>query len=195
MTGCVALRNDVYYVRLSYYDRDHKRKDKWITTGFSGRGAKQKATANIILLWRNNMDINSLDRFIKPQELMFPVALRELKKGKKISHWMWYIFPQLRGLGKSSMAYIYGLSGIEEADAYLANPTLSARIYELCYILLEHKDKSAVDIFGDVDTMKLKSSMTLFALTSEDYTIFDQVLEQFFDGQMDELTIKTINGN
>jgi uncharacterized protein (DUF1810 family) len=108
---------------------------------------------------------------------------------------MWYIFPQLRGLGKSSMAYIYGLSDIEEADAYLANPTLSARIYELCYILLEHKDKSAVDIFGDVDTMKLKSSMTLFALTSEDYTIFDQVLEQFFDGQMDELTIKTINGN
>ena len=141
------------------------------------------------------MDINSLDRFIKPQELMFPVALRELKKGKKISHWMWYIFPQLRGLGKSSMAYIYGLSGIEEADAYLANPTLYARIYELCDILLEHKDKSAVDIFGDVDTMKLKSSMTLFALTSEDYTIFDQVLEQFFDGQMDELTIKTINGN
>jgi uncharacterized protein (DUF1810 family) len=72
---------------------------------------------------------------------------------------------------------------------------LSARLYELCDILLEHKDKSAVDIFGDVDTMKLKSSMTLFALTSEDYTIFDQVLEQFFDGQMDELTVEMINEN
>ena len=141
------------------------------------------------------MDINSLDRFIKPQELMFPVALRELKKGKKISHWMWYIFPQLRGLGQSSMSYIYGLAGLEEAEAYLANTTLKSRLYELCEILLKHKDKSAVDIFGNVDAMKLKSSMTLFALTSEDYTIFDQVLDQFFDGQMDEVTVEMINND
>ena len=141
------------------------------------------------------MDINSLDRFIKPQELMFPVALRELKKGKKISHWMWYIFPQLRGLGQSSMSYIYGLAGLEEAEAYLANTTLKSRLYELCEILLEHKDKSAVDIFGNVDAMKLKSSMTIFALTSEDHTIFDQVLDQFFDGQMDEVTIEMINND
>ena len=141
------------------------------------------------------MDINSLDRFIKPQELMFPVALRELKKGKKISHWMWHIFPQLRGLGQSSMSYIYGLAGLEEAEAYLANTTLKSRLYELCEILLKHKDKSAVDIFGNVDTMKLKSSMTLFVLTSEDYTIFDQVLEQFFDGQMDEVKVEMINND
>ena len=141
------------------------------------------------------MDINSLDRFIKPQELMFPVALRELKKGKKISHWMWYIFPQLRGLGQSSMSYIYGLAGLEEAEAYLANTTLKSRLYELCEILLKHKDKSAVDIFGNVDAMKLKSSMTIFALTSEDHTIFDQVLDQFFDGQMDEVTIEMINND
>jgi uncharacterized protein (DUF1810 family) len=141
------------------------------------------------------MDINSLDRFIKPQELMFPVALRELKKGKKISHWMWYIFPQLRGLGQSSMSYIYGLAGLEEAEAYLANTTLKSRLYELCEILLKHKDKSAVDIFGNVDAMKLKSSMTIFALTSEDHTIFDQVLDQFFDGQMDEVTVEMINND
>ena len=141
------------------------------------------------------MDINSLDRFIKPQELMFPVALRELKKGKKISHWMWYIFPQLRGLGQSSMSYIYGLAGLEEAEAYLANTTLKSRLYELCEILLKHKDKSAVDIFGNVDAMKLKSSMTIFALTSEDHTIFDQVLDQFFDGQMDEMTVEMINND
>jgi uncharacterized protein (DUF1810 family) len=141
------------------------------------------------------MDINSLDRFIKPQELMFPVALRELKKGKKISHWMWYIFPQLRGLGQSSMSYIYGLAGLKEAEAYLANTTLKSRLYELCEILLKHKDKSAVDIFGNVDAMKLKSSMTIFALTSEDHTIFDQVLDQFFDGQMDEVTVEMINND
>ena len=106
---------------------------------------------------------------------------------------MWYIFPQLRGLGISSMAHIYGISGLEEAIAYLEHPWLSGRLYELCVALLHHKDKSAYEIFGDIDAMKLKSSMTLFALTSEDYTIFDQVLEQFFNGEMDELTVRLIN--
>jgi uncharacterized protein (DUF1810 family) len=106
---------------------------------------------------------------------------------------MWYIFPQLRGLGTSSMAHTYGISGLDEAKAYLEHPWLSGRLYELCVSLLQHKDKSAYDIFGDIDEMKLKSSMTLFALTSEDYTIFDQVLEQFFEGEMDEVTVSLIN--
>jgi uncharacterized protein (DUF1810 family) len=141
------------------------------------------------------MDINSLDRFIKAQELAYPIALREIKNGKKRSHWMWYMFPQLRGLGKSSMAHAYGIEGLDEAKAYLEHPVLSGRIYELCSALLYHEDKTAEDIFGDVDTMKLISSMTLFSLTSEDYTIFDEVLDRFFDGQMDELTVKIINGN
>jgi uncharacterized protein (DUF1810 family) len=106
---------------------------------------------------------------------------------------MWFIFPQLRGLGMSSIAHLYGISGLEEAIAYLEHPVLSERIYELCGELLKHKDKSAYDIFGDIDEMKLKSSMTLFALTSEEYTLFDQVLEQFFGGEMDEVTIEIIN--
>ena len=139
------------------------------------------------------MDINSLDRFLKVQENLFPVAMEELMRGKKQSHWMWYIFPQLRGLGMSAMAHIYGLSGLEEAKAYLEHPWLSGRLYELCVALLHHKDKSANEIFGDLDAMKLKSSMTLFALTNEEYTIFDQVLEQFFDGEMDEITVRIIN--
>ena len=139
------------------------------------------------------MDINSLDRFVKAQERMYQVALKEIREGKKRSHWMWYIFPQLRGLGTSSMAHTYGISGLDEAKAYLEHPWLSGRLYELCVSLLQHKDKSAYDIFGDIDEMKLKSSMTLFALTSEDYTIFDQVLEQFFGGEMDEVTVSLIN--
>ena len=130
---------------------------------------------------------------LKAQEKIYPIAMKEIQNGKKLSHWMWYIFPQLRGLGTSSMAHIYGLSGLEEARAYLEHPWLSGRLYELCVALLHHKDKSAYEIFGDVDEMKLKSSMTLFALTSEDYTIFDQVLEQFFDGEMDEVTVRLIN--
>ena len=140
------------------------------------------------------MDINSLDRFVQAQTLMYPVTLKEIKNGKKRSHWMWYMFPQLRGLGTSFMANMYGVSGLAEAKAYLAHPVLSGRLYELCGELLKHKDKTALEIFGDIDEMKLKSSMTLFALTSEDYTIFDEVLENFFGGEMDEVTVKLING-
>jgi uncharacterized protein (DUF1810 family) len=140
------------------------------------------------------MDINSLERFVEAQERTYQVALSEVYNGKKRTHWMWYIFPQLRGLGRSSMAHIYGISGLEEAKAYLNHPWLSGRLHELCMALLHHKDKSAYEIFGDIDSMKLKSSMTLFALTSEDYTMFDQVLECFFNGEMDEVTVKLING-
>ena len=140
------------------------------------------------------MDIGSLDRFVEAQERMHPIAMEEIKHGKKRSYWMWFMFPQLRGLGRSSTAHIYGISGLEETKAYLAHPWLSGRLHELCMALLHHKDKSAYEIFGDIDSMKLKSSMTLFALTSEDYTMFDQVLECFFNGEMDEVTVKLING-
>ena len=139
------------------------------------------------------MDINSLERFVKAQERMYQVALKEIREGKKRSHWMWYIFPQLRGLGTSSMAHTYGISGLDEAKAYLEHPWLSGRLYELCVALLHHRDKSAYEIFGSIDAIKLKSSMTLFALASEEYSFFDQVLECFFDGEMDELTVKLIN--
>ena len=140
------------------------------------------------------MDFNSLDRFVQAQTLMYPSVLKQMQNGKKTSHWMWYMFPQLRGLGTSFMANMYGVSGLAEAKAYLAHPVLSRRLYELCGELLKHKDKTALEIFGDIDEMKLKSSMTLFALTSEDYTIFDEVLENFFGGEMDEVTVKLING-
>ena len=139
------------------------------------------------------MDINSLDRFIRAQENVYPVAFQEIQSGKKRSHWMWFIFPQHKELGRSSISCYYGISSLDEAIAYLEHPVLSERIYELCGELLKHKDKSAYDIFGDIDEMKLKSSMTLFALTSEEYTIFDQVLEQFFNGEMDEVTVSLIN--
>ena len=140
------------------------------------------------------MDINSLDRFVQAQTLMYPSVLKQIQNGKKTSHWMWFMFPQLRGLGTSTMAHLYGISGLGEAKAYLAHPVLSGRLYELCSELLKHKDKTALEIFGDIDEMKLKSSMTLVALTSEDYTIFDEVLEHFFGGEMDEVTVKLIYG-
>ena len=140
------------------------------------------------------MDINSLERFVQAQTLMYSVTLKEIKMGKKHSHWMWFMFPQLRGLGTSFIAHTYGISDLDEATRYLKHPVLSGRIQELCGELLKHKDKSAAQIFGDIDSMKLKSSMTLFSLTSEDYTIFDEVLEVFFDGEMDEVTVRLVNG-
>ena len=138
------------------------------------------------------MDIYSLNRFIEAQENMYDIALEEIKNGEKCSHWMWYIFPQLRGLGYSSMSYTYGVEGIEEAREYLAVPILSARLIEISEVLLTHKDKSAYDIFGDVDEMKLQSSMTLFALASDEDSIFHQVLDCFYDGEMDPITVEKV---
>ena len=139
------------------------------------------------------MDINSLDRFLEAQKRMYPIALKEIRNGEKESHWMWYIFPQLRGLGRSQMAYTYGINGIEEAKAYLAHPVLSSRLIEISEALLVHKDEIIEDILGDIDAMKLRSSMTLFALISEEGSVFHQVIDCFFDGKIDEYTLKLIN--
>ena len=138
------------------------------------------------------MNINSLDRFTAAQEKSYERALAEIVRGEKRTHWMWYIFPQLRGLGTSSMSHTYGIYDVKEAKTYLKHPVLSERIYELCRELLKHKNKSVEDIFGDVDTMKLRSSMTLFALAGGDGSIFHQVLDCFFDGKPDRETLKLI---
>lgn len=139
------------------------------------------------------MDINSLDRFVEAQEHMYEIALEEIKNGEKQSHWMWYIFPQIRGLGMSSMAHIYGIAGLDEAKAYLDHPTLSVRLFEISEALLKHKKKRPEAIFGYTDAMKLRSSMTLFTLVSEDDSVFHKVLQAFYNGEMDELTIKLAN--
>lgn len=138
------------------------------------------------------MSTNCLDRFLDAQEHTYEIALKEIKNGEKETHWMWYIFPQLRGLGKSQMAYAYGINGLEEAKAYLNHPVLSAQLIEICEALLEHKNGDIEDILGDIDAMKLRSSMTLFAFISEKNSVFFQVLECFYDGKMDEYTLKLI---
>ena len=138
------------------------------------------------------MDINSLDRFLEAQEHMYEIALNEIKNGEKESCWMWYIFPQLRKLGKSQMAYAYGINGLEEAKAYLAHPVLSSRLIEISEVLLLHKGQMIEDIMGDIDAIKLCSSMTLFALLSEDGSVFHQALNCFFDGEQDMNTLDLI---
>ena len=138
------------------------------------------------------MEINSLNRFIDAQNYMYETALTEIKNGMKVSHWIWFVFPQLRGLGRSDMAYKYGINGIEEAKEYLAHPVLSARLTEISEALLVHKNKDIEYIMGGIDAMKLRSSMTLFALVSEENSVFHQVLDCFYDGEMDDYTIKLI---
>lgn len=136
--------------------------------------------------------METLNRFLKAQEDMYEVALAEMKNGEKESHWMWYIFPQLRGLGRSPMAYMYGIDGIEEAKAYLAHPVLSVRLIEITKALLSHTGEDIEDIMGDIDALKLRSSMTIFALICEDNSVFHQVLESFYDGEMDIVTLNRI---
>ena len=135
----------------------------------------------------------SLERFIQAQEHDYPTALAEVRAGYKCSHWMWYIFPQLKGLGFSSTAQFYGINGKEEAKAYLEHPVLGARLREITSVLLTLEHKSAVEIFGRTDAMKLRSSMTLFACLSVSNSVFHLVLNCFFDSNTDSNTLKKLN--
>ena len=134
-----------------------------------------------------------LNRFIQAQDKAYPYALKELKEGCKRSHWMWYIFPQLRGLGHSRMSNYYGISGINEAKAYLESPILNHRLREVCEAILGLETDDAREVFGGIDSLKLKSSMTLFDLASPN-DVFARVLNKFFEGKQDVRTIKLING-
>jgi len=135
---------------------------------------------------------DTLDRFLKAQEHTYSAALREIRAGRKESHWMWFIFPQMRGLGMSDMAYIYGISDRSEAEAYLAHPVLSARLHEITEALMALDDSNPNVIFGGIDAMKLRSSMTLFAAVSEDSSVFHRTLEKFFFGKADQRTLELL---
>lgn len=123
-----------------------------------------------------------LRRFVRAQEVVYEIALEELRQGRKRSHWMWYILPQLRGLGFSYNARYYGLSGLEEARAYLADPLLGARLREVAETLAALPGNDPVEILGDIDAAKLRSSMTLFDLAAPG-DIFDRVLAKYFAGE------------
>lgn len=129
-----------------------------------------------------------MQRFIQAQENNYQTALAEVRTGYKCSHWMWYIFPQLKGLGFSSTAQYYGINGREEAMAYLKHPVLGARLREITSVLITLEGKSAVEIFGRTDAMKLRSSMTLFYAVSED-ELFKKVLDKYYDGKLDGRTL------
>jgi uncharacterized protein (DUF1810 family) len=134
-----------------------------------------------------------LARFLKAQEYNYEDALAELKNGRKTSHWMWYVFPQIDGLGFSSTAKLYSIKSVEEAVAYLAHPVLGQRLRECTKAVLATKGRSASEIFGSPDDMKLKSSMTLFETVAEDdETLFSDILSKYYDGERDAKTLQIL---
>ena len=134
-----------------------------------------------------------LDRFVLAQQDVYPVALAEIRAGRKRTHWMWFIFPQLAGLGFSSMAVRYAISDRQEAVGYLAHPLLGSRLIEISAALLTHDGLTAFDILGTPDDLKLHSCSTLFAAISAPGSVFEQVLGRYFDGLPDPSTLRHLD--
>lgn len=125
-----------------------------------------------------------LDRFVAAQDAggTYEQALSELMAGRKTSHWMWFVFPQIAGLGRSSTARHYAIASLAEAEAYLAHPVLGPRLVECATAVLHHTGRSAEQMLGGIDALKLRSSMTLFARANPEISVFDRVLDALFDG-------------
>ena len=132
--------------------------------------------------------------FIQAQNVIYSQVIDELIQGRKCTHWMWFIFPQIKGLGHSAMARRFELNSLEQAQAYLQHDVLGTRLIECAELLLLHPDKSALDIFGTPDNLKLHSSLTLFTLasSSKKNCVFEQLLDQYFEGNYDINTVRML---
>lgn len=135
----------------------------------------------------------TLSRFLSAQQNIYQQVIKELQNGKKTTHWMWFVFPQIDGLGLSPTAKYYSIKSIDEAKDYLSNNVLGKRLIECSMILLNLKDKSAHEIFGYPDDMKLNSSMTLFNYIAPEQKVFANVLEKYFEGNPDQRTLNILN--
>ncbi|OBH05239.1 MULTISPECIES: DUF1810 domain-containing protein [unclassified Mycobacterium] len=134
-----------------------------------------------------------LNRFVEAQAAVYDNVLEELRGGRKRSHWMWFVFPQLRGLGSSPTAVHYGISSLEEARAYLRHDLLGPRLRECVRLVNEVRGRSAAEIFGSPDDLKLRSSMTLFSRATEDNGDFLALLDKYYDGRQDKLTVERLD--
>ena len=140
----------------------------------------------------DSSDPHDLNRFVRAQEGDYARALSEVRAAEKRSHWMWYVFPQIAGLGFSAMSVRYSIRSLDEARAYLAHPILGKRLIECFEALLDVKNRSAFEVFGSPDDRKLRSSATLFAIVSPEDSVFHRVLEKYFDGEMDQTTLRLL---
>lgn len=135
-----------------------------------------------------NRPADRLDRFVDAQQLVYRAVVEELRAGQKASHWMWFVFPQITGLGYSLKAWQYGITSLDEARSYLAHPVLGPRLRECARLVLDVPNRTAIEIFGSIDAKKLRSCMTLFMHAAPDEPVFPAVLDRFFDGHADPLT-------
>lgn len=137
-------------------------------------------------------DPYNLHRFVEAQDPVYEQACSELRRGQKSGHWMWFIFPQIAGLGFSSTARFYAISSLAEADAYLHHPVLGPRLEECCRLVNLVEDRSADEIFGYPDTLKFRSSLTLFARADGENTVFQKALDKYFQGELDPSTLERL---
>ncbi len=137
-------------------------------------------------------DIYNLQRFLDAQDSIYEEVLKELKQGRKTSHWMWYIFPQIKGLGRTTTAQKFAISSLEEAKAYLQNPVLGSRLRECTQLVLDIENHDIQEIFGYPDYLKFRSSMTLFLKATKDNKIFQDAIFKYFEDQPDQLTLDII---
>ncbi len=140
-------------------------------------------------------DIYLLQRFLDAQEAVYPDVVKELRQGRKESHWMWYIFPQVKGLGKSYISQKYALGSLDEATAYVQHPILGNRLYECTEIVVSTEGSTVKQIFGYPDYLKFHSSMTLFSQVENHNPLFDSALKKYFDNKKDQLTLDTLGGS
>lgn len=136
--------------------------------------------------------MSDLNRFLKAQEDTYINALEEIKTGKKRSHWVWFIFPQIGGLGQSKVSNYYAIQNFEEAVLYLENSLLKSRLLEISQALLELEVSNIEDVFGSIDTLKLKSSMTLFHMVDKTERVFMEALRKYFHDELDQRTVKIL---
>jgi len=143
------------------------------------------------------MDKYDLNRFVEAQEKCYRIVLDELMNGKKQGHWMWFVFPQMEGLGSSEITKLYSIKSLAEAGQYLSHNTLGSRLLECCEILLNIQDKDITQILGFPDDMKLKSSMTLFSavLGFANDSLFERIISSYFDGEKDLRTMELLKLN
>ena len=134
----------------------------------------------------------SLERFYAAQKDSYGQALKEIKNGRKRSHWMWYIFPQIAGLGMSSTAQYYAITDLQEAKKYMADNVLGGRLLEISGALLDLETDDAHEVFGYPDDMQLRSSMTLFSAAAPEQEVFQKVLDKYFGGKQDERTLQLL---
>lgn len=145
-----------------------------------------------VVMSQDQEDPYDLNRFIEAQDTNYDDAIAEIRAGRKRSHWMWYVFPQLTGLGQSAMSYRYGIRGEEEARAYLSHPVLGRRLHDCAEAILAVQARSAREILGTPDDLKLKSSATLFARVSSPGSIFEQILDRYYSSERDAKTIELL---